>query len=136
MASRWSRDGGSFEAAADRAQRHTLALRDVDYVIRADVEVRPDVGEDAAKFHDQFWRRVRDGRCFATPYLGCREFAAAFAEPNGEQGLEGLDEDLGPMLLDLDYSSDGSGRGTPRSFHARLEAGVLRVPTPHEGGQS
>ena len=32
------------------------------------------------------------------------------------------------MLLDLDYDSDGSGRGTPRFFRATLEGGVLRVP--------
>jgi CRISPR-associated protein Cas5d len=134
VASRWAREGGSYEAAADRAQRHTLALRDVEYVIKADMEVQPGVGEDAAKFRDQFRRRVRDGRCFATPYLGCREFSAAFAEPDGEEGLKNLNEDLGLMLLDLDYIPDGSGRGAPRFFHAHLEAGVLKVPTPHEGG--
>jgi CRISPR-associated protein Cas5d len=136
VASRWARQGGSYDAAADRAQRHTLALRDVDYLLRASVEVHTHVHQDPAKFRDQFRRRVRDGRCFATPYLGCREFAAAFAEPNGEQGLAALNEDLGLMLLDLDYAPDGSDRGTPRFFHGRLEAGVLRVPASHGGGES
>jgi hypothetical protein len=32
------------------------------------------------------------------------------------------------MLLDLDYADDGSGRGTPRFFDARLESGVLNIP--------
>lgn len=124
----WARDGGGYDATADRAQRHTLALRDVAYVIRAQIELRPGVREDPAKYRDQFRRRVRDGRCFATPYLGCREFSAAFAEPNGtEQPWERTDE-LGPMLLDLDYAPDGSGHGTPRFFNARLETGILRVP--------
>jgi len=124
----WERGGGGYDATADRAQRHTLALRDVEYLIRAQVEVKPGVNEDPAKFRDQFRRRVRDGRCFATPYLGCREFAASFAEPDGSEKPLGLTDDLGPMLLDIEYASDGSGRGTPRFFNARLDGGVLRVP--------
>src|ERR671934_2706429 len=31
----WQDNGGGYDASADRAQRHTLALRDVDYLIRA-----------------------------------------------------------------------------------------------------
>jgi len=124
----WERGGGGYDATADRAQRHTLALRDVEYLIRAQVEVKPGVNEDPAKFRDQFRRRVRDGRCFATPYLGCREFAASFAEPDGGEKPVDVTDDLGPMLLDLEYASDGSGRGTPRFFNARLDGGILRVP--------
>ncbi len=124
----WGRGGGGYDATADRAQRHTLALRDVEYVIRAQIEVKTGVSEDPAKFRDQFRRRVRDGRCFATPYLGCREFAASFDEPDGSETPLELTEDLGPMLLDLEYATDGSGRGTPRFFNARLDGGILRVP--------
>jgi len=29
------------------------------------------------------------------------------------------------MLLDLEYAADGSGRGTPIFFPARLERGIL-----------
>ena len=126
-AAAWSRNGGGFYADDDRTQRHTLALRNVDYVIRAQVEVKPGVDEDPAKFRDQFRRRVRSGRCFAMPYLGCREFTAHFAEPDNTEPID-LTEDLGRMLLDIDYDEDGSGRGTPRFFDARLESGVLRVP--------
>lgn len=129
-AARWQENGGGYDASADRAQRHTLALRDVAYVVRAQVEVKPNTGEDPAKFRDQFHRRVRDGRCFATPYLGCREFAAAFTEADGSEQPIPDTADLGPMLLDLDYSADGSGRGKPRFFQARLERGVLHVPVP------
>lgn len=120
--------GGGYDASADRAQRHTLGLRGVDYIIKAQVVLNPGVADDPAKYRDQFRRRVRDGRCFATPYLGCREFAAAFAEPAGAERPIDRTEDLGAMLLDLDYAPDGSGRGTPRFFQARLERGVLRVP--------
>jgi len=127
-ARRWAAEGGGYEAPADRTQRHTLALRDVDYLIRAQVELKPEVQEDEAKYRDQFRRRVREGRCFSTPYLGCREFSAHFAEPDGSEKAIDLTEELGPMLLDLRYEPDGSGRGTPRFFQARLERGVLRVP--------
>jgi len=127
-ARRWAAKGGGYEAPADRTQRHTLALRDVDYLIRAQVELKPEVQEDEAKYRDQFRRRVREGRCFSTPYLGCREFSAHFAEPDGSEKAIDLTEELGPMLLDLRYEPDGSGRGTPRFFQARLERGVLRVP--------
>lgn len=124
----WMQSGGGYDASADRAQRHTLALRDVAYLIRAQVELRPGVEQDVAKYRDQFRRRVRDGRCFATPYLGCREFSASFAEPDGTEQPIDLTDDLGLMLLDLDYAPGGEGRGTPRFFHARVEHGVLRFP--------
>ena len=123
----WNRGGGGFYADQDRTQRHTLALRDVDYVIHAQVEVKAGVNENTAKYRDQFRRRVRSGRCFAMPYLGCREFTAHFAEPGDDRPIN-LTEDLGRMLLDMDYDPDGSGRGVPRFFDAQLESGVLKVP--------
>lgn len=128
VAAGWQEHGGGYDATADRTQRHTLALRDVAYVIRAQVELRSGVRADVAKYRDQFRRRVQDGRCFATPYLGCREFSAAFSEPSAADRPIELTMDLGLMLLDLEYVPDGSGRGTPRFFQARLEGGVLRVP--------
>ena len=128
-ATRWQHEGGGFNATADRAQRHTLALRDVAYLVTAQIELNKGVDDDPAKYRDQFRRRVAAGRCFATPYLGCREFSCSFVQPDGSEVPIGRTEDLGSMLLDLDYLSDGSGRGVPRFFQARLEAGVLRVPT-------
>jgi len=128
----WEQHGGGYDAAADRAQRHTLALRDVAYVVRAYMDIKPGVKDDPAKYRDQFRRRVRKGRCFATPYLGCREFTAFFAEPDGSERPIERTEDLGTMLYDLDYDPDGSGRGAPWFFQARLERGILRVPSPDE----
>lgn len=125
----WQAAGGwgGYDASADRAQRHTLGLRDVAYIITADIVLRPGIQDDPAKFRDQFRRRVRDGRCFATPYLGCREFSASFAEPRGDEQPIDWTEELGTMLLDIEYADDGSGRGKPRFFEARVERGVLRV---------
>ena len=127
-AAAWRDNGGGYDASADRAQRHTLGLRHVDYIVRAQIEVRPGVKEDVAKFRDQFRRRVRDGRCFATPYLGCREFSASFGEPEGSERPVEWTEDLGLILLDIEYATDGSGHGKPRFFNARVEKGVIRIP--------
>lgn len=130
----WEREGGGFFAddsdeQKNRAQRHTLALRDVAYVIVADIVVRPGVQEDAAKYRDQFHRRVERGQYFMVPCLGCREFPAQFALPDGsEQPQSGLTISLGRILFDLDYAPDTTGRGTPRFFEAEIIQGVLRVP--------
>lgn len=125
----WQRTGGGYDVSDDRTQRHTLALRDVAYIIRAQIELRPGVTDAPAKYRDQFRRRVERGQCWSTPYLGTREFAAAFGEPaSGESPYVGFHEHLGLMLLDIEYASDGSGRGRPRFFDATVEHGVLRVP--------
>ena len=127
-ARRWLKDGGGYDASANRAQRHTLALRDVAYIVRAQLDLQPGVKDNIAKFRDQFRRRVARGRCFATPYLGCREFSASFGEPEPNDEPIDRTEDFGLMLLDIDYVPEGSGRGTPRFFRASLERGVLYVP--------
>ncbi len=120
--------GGTNYAEDDRAQRHTLALRDVAYIITADVALRADVTEDPAKYRDQFRRRVERGQCYHMPYLGCREFTGAFGEPDGtEQPIDRTGE-LGMMLFDIRYDPDGSGRGQPRFFQPSLDHGILRVP--------
>jgi CRISPR-associated protein Cas5d len=124
----WQQQGGGYFADEDRAQRHTLALRDVAYIIAADVAVKPGINEDPAKYRDQFRRRAERGQCYTMPYLGCREFTAHFAPPDGTERPQEITADLGLMLFDLDYADDASGRGQPRFFHAQLEGGVLRVP--------
>lgn len=128
-ARKWEEEGGGYFAEEDRAQRHTLALRDVAYIIKADITLKPHATDDIAKYRDQFRRRVNRGQCHSIPYLGCREFAAYFGPPDGDEQPIELSDDLGRMLLDLDYAPDESGRGVPRFFAARLESGVLKVPT-------
>ncbi len=124
----WVGTADGFNAPEDRAQRHTLALRDVAYVIRADQTLRAHATDDIAKYRDQFQRRVRNGRCFATPYLGCREFSAAFGLPQESDHPIPASEPLGSMLFDIEHSMDGSGSKRPRFFEATLEHGVLHVP--------
>lgn len=127
-AGQWAEHGGGYYADEDRTQRHTLALRDVAYVIVADIVLQPGVAQDAAKYRDQYRRRVLHGQCHSMPYLGCREFSAFFEPSEEHEQPQPLSADLGLMLFDLDYQQDRTGRGKPRFFHAHLEEGILRVP--------
>ena len=122
------RGQGVLVADDHRAQRHTLALRDVAYVVEATLWPREGTGPGAmAGFRDQFLRRVVQGRCFQTPYLGCREFTASFGPGGGSDVPAPLAQDLGMMLFDLRYG-DGRHPPAPVFFPARLAGGVLHVP--------
>ena len=130
-----------FVASEARTQRHTVALRDVAYVIRARQRPRPHETGNMVKHRDVFRRRVGRGQCFHRPYLGCREFAAHFGQATGNETPIDKTADLGPMLLDLAYDPRDAGRGTPVFFDARLqngtlvEAGKTRLPhRPLSGG--
>lgn len=127
-AQKWAVNGEAFYAEDSRAQRHTLALKDVAYLIKADVVLKQHAGEDIAKYRDIFRRRVNRGQCYRTPYLGCREFNGFFASPDGSEHPVPITDELGLMLFDLDFRPDGSGFATPRFFQARLDGGVLKVP--------
>lgn len=134
-----------YYADEDRAQRHTLGLRDVAYIIKASIKLKPHADAHPAKYRDQFRRRVIRGQCHHQPYLGTREFSAFFSNPDeGDRPIERSD-DLGLMLLDMDFiPNDGNaiqflthdsngatvtkGKAQPRFFPARLTNGVLRVP--------
>jgi hypothetical protein len=74
----------SYFADQDRAQRHTLGLRDVAYLIRADVVLKAHVTDDVAKYRDQFRRRV-ERPVLPAAYLGCREFPADFGPADGSE---------------------------------------------------
>lgn len=140
------KDGGYFaDDEKNRAQRHTLALRDVAYIIKADVVLKRHATEPDAKYRDQFRRHVSKGKCHHTPYLGCREFTAFFGEPDGSEKPIDLSDDLGLMLFDqiimeeiggnILYKKHGAnggkvviGKAAPKFFSARLDNGVLKVP--------
>ncbi|NBD10519.1 type I-C CRISPR-associated protein Cas5c [Corallococcus silvisoli] len=113
-----------------RAQRNTVALRDVDYVVSASFHLTEKAGpEDSVrKFEEMFERRLEKGQTFQAPYLGCREFVAA-VEPAPEQvrPIEPeLDRSLGWMFYDFDYRGEET---VPLFFEARLERGRMKVPT-------
>jgi len=109
-----------------RTQRHTLGLRDVAYLIKADIQLKSRVTDDPAKYRDQFRRRVTRGQCYHRPYLGCREFAAYFGQPAGDERPIEISDELGRMLLDIEYAA--SGQLIPHFYLAGLQNGVLHVP--------
>jgi CRISPR-associated protein Cas5d len=117
-----------------RQQRASLVLRDVCYVIHAHFEMTEKSGpsDSVAKFQEMFLRRAQKGQCFNTPYLGCREFSAAFEliPTNSELPIPiAEDRDLGWMLQDLDFSCDPP---LPKFFRAMMEKGRILVPPMEE----
>jgi CRISPR-associated protein Cas5d len=115
-------------ADEDRAQRTTLALSEVDYVIDASFALTDRAGPDehVRKFEEMFERRLAKGQHHHAPYLGCREFAAAVEPADPTRTPIKLTKPLGFMLHDLEF--DERGRGKPRFFAAMLRDGVVEVP--------
>ncbi|MCP3065619.1 type I-C CRISPR-associated protein Cas5c [Myxococcus sp. K38C18041901] len=119
-----------YVADEDRAQRNTVALRDVDYAITASFSLVPGKAgpeDNVRKFEEMFERRLEKGQFFHAPYLGCREFAAR-VEPMGEDirpvDLEVERRPLGLVFYDFEF-----GESTrPLFFEAYLDRGVLHVP--------
>jgi CRISPR-associated protein Cas5d len=144
----WESLGDGYFAEDDRAQRHSLCLRDVAYVIEAEIDLKPHATDHIAKYRDMFRRRVERGQCFNQPYLGTREFSASFEPATGiEKPIEHEGKiDLGWMLFDLEFNElpksgkisyhthDGQGSrvaqgaAMPKFFPAELVNGVLEVP--------
>jgi CRISPR-associated protein Cas5d len=120
-----------------RTQRQTMALRQVRYRLYATIRPWPRFAERLPALEAQFRRRAEGGKCFAQPYLGCREFAAYFEWRDPAAGAPPpvtWSADLGLMLYDVfDLSRPGTGRDRPAIsvFRARVENGVLTVP-PYE----
>jgi CRISPR-associated protein Cas5d len=121
-------------ADEDRAQRNTIALRDVDYVIEAHFEMTPKAGapDNVNKFIEMFSRRVARGQHFHQPYLGCRECIADVMPADNAPPPISATRDLGIMLWDIHY---GPKRNEPRFFVARLESGVLEIPAGLEASR-
>lgn len=131
----------------DRAQRTSLILKHVAYWIVADIVLTKRAVDPAAKYRDQFNRRVERGQYHHTPYLGTREFVAYFSPISGEDAVQHLDIDIGTMLFDFAFIEDESrkemeflrhdetgtrtaaGFAKPVFFEAKVENGWLHVPT-------
>jgi CRISPR-associated protein Cas5d len=122
-----------FFADEDRAQRNTLALRDVEYGVQARFRLtrRAGEGESVRKFEEMFERRLSKGQHHYQPYLGCREFPA-FVEPwDGAGALAGESRDLGWMLHDIAFGATrlSGAANEARFFPAVLHGGVVEVPS-------
>ena len=86
-----------------RQQRVSLILKDVEYVIAADIAMVW-TQERIEKYIEQFERKLARGAFHHTPYLGNREFAAWFEPASGkEQPADVITTELGLMLFDTAY---------------------------------
>lgn len=123
-----------------RAQRNSIVLRDVAYIIEASIyqetntdRNRPEKyigrkGVDADK-DGIFVRRVKKGQCWRRPYLGTREFAAEFMEPDGDEQPIQETIPVGSMLFDIFW--DVHGNAKPLFFQdVAIHNGILNCEVP------
>lgn len=123
--------GGEFKSLFvedERAQRNTVALSHVDYVIHAHFTMTDRRGpqDNVNKFVDMFSRRVERGQHFHQPYFGCREFVADIMSADGAPRPIEEDRDLGIMLWDIQFQK---GKNRPLFFEARMNKGVVEIPS-------
>jgi CRISPR-associated protein Cas5d len=140
-----------------RQQRAGLILRDVAYLLHADMlfipleERRPHSAKQAqyieapdpigradekpSKHHGIFERRASKGQCFNQPYLGCREFSATsfrLLPQDQDQGGYGvpapIDENRDLGFMLYDVNFEAVSNPTPMFFRARMEHGKIIVP--------
>jgi len=113
-----------------RQQRVSLILKDVAYVIAAEMSLVWK-NEEIVKYRDQFRRKLERGACHHTPYLGTREFAAWFEPATGDETPEVIIESqyLGVMLFDTAYVKSES-RPDMRFFRHKpsQDGSPTRVP--------
>lgn len=119
-----------------RAQRNSVILRDVAYIIEASIFMK---NVDDKRMYEKyvgmmdkkegiFPRRVKKGQCWRRPYLGTREFSAEFMQPDGnDQPIQEIIP-IGSMLFDIFY--DEAGKPQPLFFEAAIHDGVLNCEIP------
>jgi len=129
-----------------RQQRSSLILKDVEYLIEAEIRLRPHCKDPIYKYLDQFRRRVAKGQYHHAPCLGTREFAAYFMPGDDEQPPI-LDLAIGTMLFDIAFIEDkqrpellfkrtdqnkmvAEGYAQALFFDAQVKQGWLDVPSP------
>jgi len=120
-----------------RTQRQTMALKNVRYLLTAEIRPFPGHKEKQQSLEAQFRRRASHGKCFLQPCFGCREFPAYFELREENEKLKkpiDYSQDFGFMLYDVfDLRRPGrplmeGDRPFISLFHARLEKGVLNIP--------
>ena len=132
-----------------RQQKNSLLPKDVRYRIWAKMEYRsvakrmaeddlfthkPGNDENPMKYYQMFERRASKGQCFNQPYLGTREFSAAFRLVDTVSETltpalspeQGGDRDLGIMLYDMDYTDKNDIQAM--FYRAEMKHGVIIVP--------
>lgn len=128
---REEKDKWTFDSP-NRAQRNTIALKNVDYQFEAYFTLTNCAGKDdnVYKFIDMFSRRVKRGQHFHQPYFGCRECIADILPPleNPQDHSIDLSKELGIMLWDIEFGAGENSQNTPMFFNAAIANGKIDVP--------
>lgn len=139
------------DTGKSRTQRHSLILKDVEYLLEAVIEVPEEYIKNngvisVVKYRKIFERRVKSGKCFHRPYLGCREYPCDVVEwDENTQVDQTINDDFGNIFHDFDFSPVwnhwGNKKERPdkwkvnhktihpvaKSFHAKTEKGWIIV---------
>ena len=116
--------------------RHNLLLKDVHYVIEAEIVLNPlrpnDRHGSVYAYEQEARKRMRKGQQFRTPYLGMTDYTASYWDLiEDERDLPqplALTKDLGSMLFDMIPLDLNQDLYAPLFFRAQLVGGVLEVP--------
>lgn len=113
-----------------RAQRNSIVLKDVAYIIEASVYQKKFTEKNPPKkYSEMFNRRVKKGQCFRRPYFGTREFAADFDLPKLSDTPYCETIPIGSMLFDIYY--DEKGKPSPLFFYdVAVHEGILNCEVP------
>lgn len=135
-------EGGAvprFFADEDRAQRNTVALTNVDYLVEARFSLteRAGDGDTVPKFLAMFERRLEKGQVFQQPYFGCRECAADVRPAVGGEKAIPETQDIGLMLWDIAFrATDKTTAHRPIFYWARMTDGVIDVPGDEDAARA
>lgn len=113
--------------SSKRSQRTSLILKDVAYIIKAEIVLKEGIG-NIIGYVEQFERKLKNGQCHHTPYLGTREFAAWFEPATGTETPDELIKEfpLGQMLFDTAYRENDERKEIDFHRHAGEEKRVAR----------
>ena len=113
-----------------RAQRNSIVLKDVDYLIEASIYIEGYSDKNSpTKYVEMFRRRVSKGQCWRRPFLGTREFSAEFSEPCESDRPIPDTIPIGSMLFDIFY--DEHGMPEPIYFYdVAVKDGILNCEVP------
>jgi CRISPR-associated protein Cas5d len=116
----------SIDIAEDRTQRGSRLLRDVHYVVVAEMVVHDN---DILKHSAIFAKRAERGRFYYKSYLGCREFSCDCTLVKPEEAPNPL-----PMTRDFGWclhSVFENNQVRPGFYRAKMNAGIILVPEPN-----
>ena len=116
----------------ERTQRQTIALQDVRYRITAEIVPTPAYADRRTQLEEQALRRIRGGKNYYQPCLGCREMVAYYEESDGSRKPQPIDLDAGLMVYDVfdlhQCVVTKKAQPKPSLFHAVMRQGVIEVP--------